>query len=164
MTKTKKILIPVAFTNFSKGIIDYAVNMARSLEAELIFINVINERDVAAVQTITSFGYEVDEAHYIKEVEKQRIQLLKELLNDIDYPEDKMRFVFKVGRPATALLKYAVKEDVDLIIMGVKAKTDLVHTFTGSVAEKMFRYSPIPIVSYRSRPIAEKLRKRIETL
>ena len=48
-----------------------------------------------------------------------------------------------------------------MIVMGVKAKSEFVHAFTGSVAEKLFRRSPVTIVSYREDSIAERLRKRI---
>ncbi len=158
----KKVLVPITFSEFSKELIDYAVGIARPLSAEVIFINVIDERDLRAVQTITSFGYEVDETHYIQEIEKHRIGILEAHLNRIDYPDEKMRFVFKKGRPAAVLLKFAMEEKVDLIIMEVKGKSEILHALSGSIAEKMFRYSPVPVLSYRRKEIADKLLKRIK--
>ncbi len=162
MPDIKKILVPVTFSEFSKELIDYAVGVAGPLNAEIVFVNVINERDIQAVQTITSFGYDVDEAHYIQEIETQRIGILEAHLNRINYPDEKMRFVFKKGRPAAALLKFAIEERVDLIIMEVKGKSEILHALSGSIAEKVFRYSPVPVLSYRRKEIAGKLLKRIQ--
>lgn len=162
MSDIRKILVPVTFSEFSEELIEYAVGVARPLSAEIVFMNVIDQRDIQAVQTITSFGYEVDETHYIQEVEKQRIGILEERLNRINYPDEKMRVVFKKGRPAAVLLKFAIDEKMDLIIMDVKGKSEIVHALSGSVAEKMFRYSPVPVLSYRRKEIADKLLKRIQ--
>lgn len=162
VSEITKILVPITFSEFSKELIDYAVGIARPLGAEVIFINVIDERDLRAVQTITSFGYEVDETHYIQEIEKHRIGILEAHLNRIDYPDEKMRFVFKKGRPAAVLLKFAIEEGVELIIMEVKGKSEILHALSGSIAEKMFRYSPVPVLSYRRKEIADKLLKRIK--
>lgn len=162
MSDIRKILVPVTFSEFSEELIEYAVGVARPLSAEVVFVNVIDERDIQAVQTITSFGYEVDETHYIQEVEKQRIGILEERLNRINYPDEKMRVVFKKGRPAAVLLKFAIDERVDLIIMGIKGKSEIVHALSGSIAEKMFRHSPVPVLSYRRKEIADKLLKRIQ--
>jgi len=162
MKKVEKILVPLAFSPYSQGIVQYAVMLANGLAVQqLIFVSVINQRDVDAVETITSFGYEVDGEHYVQEIEKSRVVALENMLKDIDFPEEKMKLIITVGKVADKLLKYAVKEDVDMIVMGVKAKSELVHAFTGSVAEKLFRRSPITIVSYREESIADKLRKRI---
>ena len=162
MSDIRKILVPVTFSEFSEELIEYAVGVARPLNAEVVFVNVIDQRDIQAVQTITSLGYDVDEKHYIQEVEKQRIGILEDRLNRINYPDEKMRFVFKKGRPAAVLLKFAIDEKVDLIIMDVKGKSEIVHALSGSVAEKMFRYSPVPVLSYRRKEIADKLLKRIK--
>ena len=162
MKKIEKILVPLAFSPYSKGIVQYAVMLARGLAIQqLIFISVINQRDIDAVETITSFGYDVDGAHYVQEIEKTRAAALDEMLKHIDFPEERMKLIITVGKPADKLLKYAVQENVDMIVMGVKARSDIVHAFTGSVAEKLFRRSPITIVSYREDPIAAKLRKRV---
>ncbi len=162
MKTIQKIMVPVTFSPYSKGIVDYAVMLATSLNVEkLIFISVINQRDVDAVETITAFGYEVDGSHYVEEIKKQRAAALDNLLEKSDFPEEQMKLIITVGKPATKLLRHAVREEVDMIIMGVKAKSELAHAFTGSVAEKLFRRSPITIVSYRDETIAEKLRKRL---
>ena len=162
MKQVKKIMVPLAFSPYSQGIVDYAVMLAKSMNVEkLFFISVVNQRDVDAVDTITSFGYEVDGEHYVQEIEKTRVAALDEMLKDVDFPEERMKLVISVGKPADKLLRYAVKNDVDMIVMGVKAKSEIIHAFTGSVAEKLFRRSPITIVSYREESIAGKLRKRI---
>lgn len=61
-------------------------------------------------------------------------------------------------------MKIALRENVDLIVMGVKGCSEIEHVLVGSVADKMFRRSPITIVSYRGQKEAERLRKRVAYL
>ena len=79
------------------------------------------------------------------------------------FPADKIKTIIQVGDPADELLKIAVREKVDMIVMGIKGRTNLEYMFVGSVAEKMFRRSPVPIVSYRDEISADRLRKRIRS-
>ena len=83
------------------------------------------------------------------------------MIEHVIFPEEKMKLILSVGHPSEKVMKHAVRENVDMIVMGVKAKSELIHAFTGSVAEKIFRRSPITVVSYREESIAEKLRKKI---
>ncbi|HHL32747.1 MAG TPA: universal stress protein, partial [Desulfobulbaceae bacterium] len=117
MEKIEKIMVPLAFSPYSQGIVDYAVMLATSLNVEkLIFISVINQRDVDAVETITAFGYEVDGSHYVEEIKKQRAAALDELLKKNDFPKERMKLIISVGKPAQKLLKHAIREDVDMIV------------------------------------------------
>jgi hypothetical protein len=61
-------------------------------------------------------------------------------------------------------LKIALRENVDLIVMGLKGRSEIEHVLVGSVAEMMFRRSPITIVSYLGQKEAERLRKRVAHL
>ena len=162
MSDIKKIIVPLAFSPISHDLLSYAAGLAEPLGAELLVVNVINERDVEAVQRITSYGYEVDEQEYVKAIEQRRINKLQEMVNDLDFDEEKIHVIFKVGRPAETLLKVALREDVDMMVMGIKTRNDLIHAVTGSVAEKLFRRSPVTIVSYRDDNNARRLRKRLE--
>jgi nucleotide-binding universal stress UspA family protein len=163
MKQMQRILVPIAFSPYTEGIVEYAIMFAKSISAkQLIFMNVLNQRDLETVEVISSFGYDINESQYIQEMQKQRTESLEAMLEKFDFPQDKMKLVMSIGEPSEKLLEYGVAKEVDLIIMGVKAKSDLIHAFTGSVAEKLFKRSPIPILSYREESIAKQQRKRIQ--
>ncbi len=162
MGDIKKIMVPLAFSPYSKGIVQYAVKLGQAFDVEKIhFVNVIDQRDVDAVERVTALGYEVDGEHYVEAIEKERVEALDIMLEQADFPNERMKLVITVGNPIEKLLRYSVRENIDMIVMGVRAKTDFVHAFTGSIAEKLFRRSPVTIVSYREESIARELRKRI---
>ena len=68
----KKILVPIAFSVYSQGIINYAASIAGPLGAEMMIVNVINERDLEAVERIASYGYKVDGEHYVRTIKDER--------------------------------------------------------------------------------------------
>ena len=162
MDETKKIMVALAFSEYADGIFGYAAKLAKRLDAELIVTSIINLRDVQAVGTISSMGYDVDSEQYVANIRNERQSKLEKLKNKYSFPDDKIKTVIRVGDPVDELLKIAVKESVDMIVMGIKGRTNLEYMFVGSVAEKMFRRSPVPIVSYRDDKNAERLRKRIQ--
>ena len=157
----KKILVPIAFTQYSKGILACAADLASSSGAELIVANVINERDLEAVDKITSYGYKVDVEQYVETVKKERMEELSRLLAELTLPDDKVTYTFCMGEPTNELLKLVIDRNIDMVVMGVKGN-DIRHIFTGSVAERMFRKCPVTLVSYRGGEIATRLRRRIE--
>lgn len=158
---TKKILVPIAFSQFSSRIVDYAASIAEPMGAEMMIVNVINERDLEAVERIAHFGYKVDGEHYVHIIQEERRKTLESITKDLTMPDELVSFTFLVGDPANELLKLVVEEDIDMVVMGVKTK-DVRHLFTGSVAERMFRRCPCTIVSYRDENTRSRLRKRIE--
>ena len=162
MGAAKKILVAAGFSQYMQNLLIYAAEIATSMNAELIIANIINARDVAAVGTIAAMGYDVDSGNYEAGIRTERQQELDDILKEIARPPEDIRTVFKTGDPGDELLKIAVKEKVDLIIMGMKGRTDLEYIFVGSVAEKVFRRSPIPILSYRDETIAGRLKKHID--
>jgi len=157
----KKILVPIAFSKYSKGIIDHAASLAGPLDAELLIVNVINERDLEAVERIVHFGYKVDTEHYVKIIQEERRQILTELTADLTLPDEQVTFTFRIGDPANELLKLVVDEKIDMVVMGVKTK-EISQIFTGSVAERLFRKCPCTVISYRDKETRKRLCKRID--
>jgi nucleotide-binding universal stress UspA family protein len=161
MDEIKKIMVAVGFSEYSEGIFNYADKLAEKLGAELIVANIINSRDVEAVTAITNMGYDLDPERYIKEVKAERRNAFEEIAKNATLSGDSIKLILKVGNPADKLLKIIIEENVDLVVMGVKGRTDLEHIFIGSVAEKLFRRSPVTVVSYRDEKDKQRLRKHI---
>ncbi len=155
----KKILVPIAFSKYSQGILNYAAEIAAPLDAELLVVNVINVRDLEAVDKITSFGYKVDIEQYLETVKKERRSELRKLTESMTLADEKVSFTFRVGDPTNELLKLVVDKNIDIVIMGIKTH-DIRHFFAGSVAERMFRKCPVSILSYRDDEISERLLKK----
>jgi nucleotide-binding universal stress UspA family protein len=164
MTSIKTIMVALGFSEYAKGIFTYAAGLAKSLDADILVVSVINQRDVNAVQTISAMGYDVDGGHYVEGIRSERKGLLVQYQEETDYPKERVKTIFRMGNPLDELLRVALKEAVDMIVMGVKGRTDLESVFVGSLAEKMFRRSPITIVSYRDPVNAARLKKRINLI
>ncbi|MBT8367882.1 MAG: universal stress protein [Deltaproteobacteria bacterium] len=161
MNPIKKIMVAVGFTEYAEGLLSYAARIAEIMNAELLIVNIINVRDVEAVGSIAAMGYDVDSESYVSGIKEERRQVLDKILAKIALPADKMRTIFQIGHPVEELLKIAMRENVDLMVMGIKGRTDLEHILVGSVAEKIFRRSPVPILSYRDEKNAARLKKHI---
>lgn len=155
----KKILVPLAFSQYSKGIVTYAAGLAEALGANLLIANIISNRDIEAVERIASYGYKVDTESYIEIIHKERRQQLLDMAAELTLPDERVSYTFKVGDPSTELLKIIVRKEIDMVVMGVKTR-DLKNVFTGSVAERIFRKCPVTVVSYRDVDTSERLRKR----
>ena len=54
-----------------------------------------------------------------------------------------------VGHPADAVVRVAQERKVDLIVMGTHGRTGLQHVLLGSVAEKVVRLAPCPVLTIR---------------
>jgi len=149
MKEIERILAAIGFSRYSRGILEYAARLATRFDSRLIIANVINIRDMQAVSGIQSMGYEVDPQEYKEGIIKERSKELEELMESIPFDRERIRTIFRVGHPLDMLLKIVKEEKIDMVVMGPKGKTDLQHVLVGSVAEKMFRYCPVPLVSYR---------------
>ena len=68
------------------------------------------------------------------------------------------RFEIDLGDPSTRIVKAAEKADV--IVMATEGRTGLSHLLIGSVAEKVVRHSPIPVLTVRPPSSRRKPRRR----
>jgi nucleotide-binding universal stress UspA family protein len=58
------------------------------------------------------------------------------------------------GRPPQSIVDYAATEGFDLIVMGTHGRTGLSHAFLGSVAERVVRKAPCPVLTVRDAAVA----------
>lgn len=65
-------------------------------------------------------------------------------------PEDtRTESTLRGGDPKTQIIEHAEEIDAELIVMGTHGRTGLDHYLIGSVAEKVVRRSPVPVMTVR---------------
>jgi len=147
MTQPRKIIAALDLSEFSPGIVRYSGWLALQLNAELVLVNVINQRDLDMVHR-TMIGYEsFSFPDYLEDQEKSRTAQVKDLV-EANCPEGvKCRSLLRTGVPYRELLETVKTEKAQLMVVGTKGRGNLADALVGSTARKLYRRSPIPLLT-----------------
>ena len=142
MPSIKTLLCPVDFSQMSRAVLDYAVFMAQSHQAQLKLIHVVDQLhgfDSYKILHMTA----VEITH---EMERQAKAQLKELVATLPIPAT---FDIRFGRAADEIVIQANDDEADLIVMGSHGRSGISHLLVGSVAESVVRHAPCPVLVVR---------------
>lgn len=149
MNSIKRIVVGVDFSSYSSRVLKYAAKSAERMSAEIIAVNVINKRRVQDTITVIhdkEMSRQIMESYVTDETEKRKIKmndLIKKWVpKDVSY-----RTLIKTGMPFEEILKVIDDEGADLLIMSSRGRTNFQDYMFGTTAEKIFRYSPVSVLS-----------------
>ena len=148
--KIKRILVPTDFSAPSQEAVEYAVVLARRFDAAIHLIHVLH--DPLAAQAAWEF--------YIPDSPQQREHRHNEAKDRLwetasDYVKAGVRITTEVrlGSPTEEIFGAAIAYGTDLIVMGTHGRTGLPHLLLGSIAERVIRTAPCPVLAVRPQAV-----------
>jgi nucleotide-binding universal stress UspA family protein len=146
MIALKRILVPTDFSENSEIALTYARALAEPFGASLHVLHVIED---PFLYGWTGVGYMPDLPEYRRALEKNVTERLMGMFSVADRERFKAELVARFGHPFVEIIRYAKAQDIDLIVLGTHGRGAVAHLLMGSVAEKVVRKAPCPVLTVR---------------
>jgi nucleotide-binding universal stress UspA family protein len=140
----ERILVGCDFSPYSSLALEYGLSLAQEFESELHLVHVIAPpvyKDLAMGRK-----WEAGEQQALRESLTRKIESL--------IPEETRHWCtptisLLAGEPHEELTKYAVVQDVDLVVLGIHGRGLVEELFVGSTTDRVVREVPCPVLSVR---------------
>ena len=160
------LLVPVDFSSYSTAALRYAVGIAERFASSLIVLHVIpRETTTQAVAqrlgnlSLPFFGpwampsqpevsSEATES-VVTDLREQAYTALQAFLPP-RFTTRPVELRVVVGHPFERIIETAIRESTALIVLGTHGRTGLTHTIMGSVAERVVRLAPCPVLTVKT--------------
>jgi len=143
----KKILCPVDFSDASRSALQVASELARRFDGE-----------VTVFHAYPLPGYTLPEGTVLpatgmlQELAEQTDALLARWQSEgLADGAPRVSTGKAVGEPAAEIVAAAEDGKYDAIVVGTHGRTGLAHVLLGSVAERVVRRAPMPVITVRPR-------------
>ncbi len=151
MITLKNILLPTDFSKESNVAMPFALDFARRFGASLHLLHVVE--DYVALG-LTAEVYAAMPPGFLEEREREAMDRLSTALSEADREKLDVRLAVATGSPFLEIVRYAEEHGIDLIVMGTHGRGAVAHALMGSVAEKVVRKAPCPVLAVRRTPAA----------
>jgi nucleotide-binding universal stress UspA family protein len=146
MITLKNILVATDFSEPSETALEYGRALARTFNATLHIVHVVD----TFLPGMTADTAPADYGVVIDELEKAAQRHLDAAVREDDRRELGAKGVLlRQSGPAQSIVTYARSANVDLIVMGTHGRGGWSHMLMGSVAEKVVRTAPCPVLTVR---------------
>ena len=141
-----RILVPVDFSDHSRAALQYAKELAASFGAGLDVVHVIQEYMHPAFSTagIVSI-YDVK-----PDIESKATEALSAFYQATEGPDVQADFTALYGNPAKEIIERLTSNKADMLVLTTHGLTGIKRTLLGSVAEKLVREAPCPVITIKS--------------
>jgi len=144
MIVLKQILVATDFGDAAEAALGYGRELARLFGAKLVVLHVA---DNAMGSTIGIEGYVGAYPDLQRSIEESANRQLADAVTEDDRRELGVRTVLRT--PALTIVNYARDEAIDLIVMGTHGRGPMAHLLMGSVAERVVRTAPCPVLTVK---------------
>jgi nucleotide-binding universal stress UspA family protein len=144
----RTILLPTDGSEGAEAAVAHAVSLAQAYDAT---IRVLAVADTKSYGTFTTGGAE-SVIPALEERCRENVAAARELITELcgeDGDAPPVETAVVRGFPAEEILRYAEEHGADLLVLGTHGRTGVGRVLLGSVAEKVVRTAPVPVVTVR---------------
>jgi nucleotide-binding universal stress UspA family protein len=140
----KNILVPVDFSDFSYKAVDFAIRVGEHYGSDLTLMHVLTMFQEDSAEISRFQGLE----DFVREQEKSIQKQMKEQTDlFVSRGVNVKSVTTRAISAADSILDIVSENAYDLIVMGTHGRTGIRHLLLGSIAEKVLRLSPTPVVT-----------------
>jgi nucleotide-binding universal stress UspA family protein len=138
----RTILVPVDFSEFSQRAFAWALALAEKWGAQVIVLHVVNIPSYPPLVMGSYFNPAEFEAALQKDGEERIQGFVSQATNKTVTVETRV----VLGEPLSEICQIAEQDHADVIVMGSHGRSGLGHVLVGSVAERVVRHAPCPVL------------------
>ena len=153
MFPLRKILCPTDFSGPSLLAIKAATELARISGAEIILIHAVSPLPVSPQPPVGMQAF--DTAAYLEQMLTSSRESMQRLIKEKIPDQVPSRSVVLAGSPSEEIIRVAQEEGADLIVIATHGLTGWKRFIFGSVAERVVRLSPCPVLTIPAPKEAE---------
>jgi nucleotide-binding universal stress UspA family protein len=146
MIALKKILVPTDFSETSEVALRYGKALAETFGGTLHLLHVLPD---PLAQPWGPEAYGVSIPDITAEMKRSALERLAALVPQAERGRVDVESGIQVGSPFVEILRHAQDRAIDLIVMGTHGRGPVAHMLMGSVAEKVVRSAPCPVLTVR---------------
>ena len=151
----RNILLSTDFSDFSAAAVEYASSFALLYGARVHLVHVIESGSVVGVPSMELNTTTLSTGLQDNAQEEMRKFVYWKMKNNTNLEQ-----VILYGEPHREIVKYAQENEIDLIVIATHGRTGLAHILMGSVAEKIVRLSPVPVLAVKPLEMRERILKK----
>jgi nucleotide-binding universal stress UspA family protein len=144
------ILVATDFSPASEAALAWARDLVRQYAARLSLLHVVT--DPRATGVLTSEVYVPADPETQERLMREATDRLEQALPPNERRQFGVTIEARIGDVADTILETAREQKVDLIVMGTHGRHGLAHLLLGSVAERVLRDAPCPVLTARAQP------------
>ncbi|NQT52383.1 universal stress protein [bacterium] len=142
----RRILFPTDFSDYSLNALGYAIGLAEDYSSEMHILHVVPAPDWAVQFEQVA---PVLDAEFFDQMEQSAAESIDSLAAERVRDRLEVTTAVRRGTAFLEIVRYAKEQDIDLIVIATHGRTGLKHALFGSVAEKVVRKAPCPVLSVR---------------
>ena len=149
-----RILVATDFSEHANAAFEYARRIAAACGGTLQLAHVLEDH-FADVLASEIYRYEI--ARFRAQRFAEAEQRLAKRLTPFDRAQLQATSHVLTGRAADSIVAFAKAREMDLIVMGTHGRTGMAHLLMGSVAERVVRTAPCPVMTVRAQKVTDQV-------